>query len=191
MGRDPVRAAAWLKEYREKNKEACKQRCLSWRMRNPEKVKELNRRGHARAMADPAKVEKARQRTREWNKNNPGRATAQKRERRKTDLNFKLRSHARSRLWQILKKYDGIKRESAIKLLGCSIDDFKKHIESQFRPGMTWDNWSPNGWHIDHIKPLAVFDFTDLKQQQEALHYTNMQPLWWMENLLKAAKVAA
>jgi hypothetical protein len=48
---------------------------------------------------------------------------------------------------------------------------------------MTWDNWTTDGWHIDHIKPLASsFDLTDRKQFLEACHYTNLQPLWAKDN---------
>jgi hypothetical protein len=30
-----------------------------------------------------------------------------------------------------------------------------KYIESKFKEGMTWDNYSHSGWHIDHIIPLS------------------------------------
>jgi len=54
---------------------------------------------------------------------------------------------------------------------------------------MTWDNWTLDGWHIDHIKPLASFDLTDRKQLLEACHYTNLQPLWAKDNLTKNDKI--
>lgn len=59
------------------------------------------------------------------------------------------------------------------------------HLESKFRPGMTWENRGKKGWHIDHIKPLSAFDLTDPGQVSDACHYTNLQPLWWKENLDK------
>ena len=61
-----------------------------------------------------------------------------------------------------------------------------KHLESQFKVGMTWDNYGE--WHIDHIKPLAAFDIKDPAQVAEASHYTNLQPLWAMENFTKSKK---
>ena len=77
---------------------------------------------------------------------------------------------------------------SAVEDLGCSIEELKIHLENQFEEGMTWDNWKPDGWHIDHKKPLSLFDLTDREQFLEACHYTNLQPLWWEENLKKGAK---
>jgi hypothetical protein len=59
------------------------------------------------------------------------------------------------------------------------------HLESKFQYGMNWDNWSFEGWHIDHIVPLASFDLTDRKQLLLACHYTNLQPLWAIDNFSK------
>lgn len=56
---------------------------------------------------------------------------------------------------------------------------------------MAWKNWGVKGWHIDHIKLLASFDLTNKEQFLQAVHYTNLQPLWWYENLLKGAKIDA
>jgi hypothetical protein len=54
---------------------------------------------------------------------------------------------------------------------------------------MTWNNHSQFGWHIDHIKPLDSFDLTDPEQQLVACHWSNLQPLWWRDNLSKNNKV--
>ena len=54
---------------------------------------------------------------------------------------------------------------------------------------MTWENWKIDGWHIDHIKPLNSFDLTDPEQLKEACHYTNLQPLWWYDNIEKGDKI--
>ncbi len=60
------------------------------------------------------------------------------------------------------------------------------HIESMFEPGMSWDNWGE--WHIDHIRPLASFDLENAERLAEACHYTNLRPLWKVDNLRKGAK---
>lgn len=80
------------------------------------------------------------------------------------------------------------KPESAINHLGCSVEELKDYLESQFQPGMSWDNYGVHGWHVDHIKSLDSFDLTDLEQFKEACHYTNLQPLWAKDNWLKGAR---
>jgi len=101
-----------------------------------------------------------------------------------TDIQFKLCTTLRSRLRLALKNNQKV--GSAVSDLGCSIDELKSYLESKFQPGMTWDNWALDGWHIDHIKPLVSFDLTDRKQLLEACHYTNLQPLWAADNLSKS-----
>lgn len=95
----------------------------------------------------------------------------------------------RSRLAEVLRKAKAIKTESALSLLGCSLSEFMKHIESQWEVGMNWDNRKRDGWHIDHIRPCASFDLTDPEQQRICFHYTNLQPLWAADNFRKHDKV--
>lgn len=102
-----------------------------------------------------------------------------------TDLQHKIRNRIRARLHAFNKRC----KTSTLDALGCSLHEFKQYIESKFQPGMTWDNWSRNGWHIDHIKPLSLFDLTDPEQLKQACHYTNLQPLWAKDNILKSNKV--
>jgi hypothetical protein len=74
---------------------------------------------------------------------------------------------------------------------GCTSKELIEHIEKQFVDGMTWENRGQYGWHLDHIRPLASFDFTgdDMDEQLKiAWHYTNLQPLWWYDNLAKGDK---
>lgn len=94
---------------------------------------------------------------------------------------------ARSLRHQLLRavKPTGAKPASALELLGCTIPEFRRYIEAKFLPGMTWDNWTTDGWHIDHIRPLASFDLTDPAHVAAACHYTNLQPLWAVDNLRK------
>ena len=79
------------------------------------------------------------------------------------------------------------KSASTIQLLGCNAAELKLHLESKFTVGMTWENHSQFGWHIDHILPCASFALTDPEQQKKCFHYTNLQPLWWVDNIKKGA----
>lgn len=78
------------------------------------------------------------------------------------------------------------KSASTAELLGCQIHELKEHLEMQFKPGMTWGNYGLKGWHIDHKRPCASFDLTDPTQQRKCFHYTNLQPLWEVDNLKKS-----
>lgn len=66
-------------------------------------------------------------------------------------------------------------------ILGCSVDEFKKHITSTFKPGMNWGNYGD--WHIDHIKPFHSAT-TELEVYSLA-HFSNTQALWASENRKK------
>jgi hypothetical protein len=76
----------------------------------------------------------------------------------------------------------GSKSKRSIEYLGCSIEDFKKHIEKSFVEGMTWTNYGD--WHIDHIHPLKHGSPT-LEEVIERLHWTNTQALWAADNIAK------
>lgn len=90
--------------------------------------------------------------------------------------------YLRTRIGKIIKNNQ--KSGSAVKDLGCSIEDFKKYLQSKFQDGMTWENYGE--WHIDHIKPLSLFNLTDKQQFLQACNYINLQPLWAEENLRKS-----
>ena len=105
--------------------------------------------------------------------------------RRINDIQFRLSKLLRTRIYHALK--GKVKPGSAIKDIGCTVEELKSHIESKFSDGMSWDNWGYRGWHIDHIRPLASFDLSDREQMLESVHYTNLQPLWAEDNLKKGA----
>lgn len=109
-----------------------------------------------------------------------------KKQKYKNDLSFKLKHLLRGRLYLALKGL--IKKESALKLLGCDVDFFKKYIESQFQEGMTWENYAHDTWHIDHIKSCYTFDLTKLEEQEKCFHFSNMRPLWSKDNLSRSKK---
>jgi len=105
------------------------------------------------------------------------------------DPAHKLKVLMRGRLNKVLDRKKQSKRFT--QELGCTFDELVVHLESQFyndpKTGevMTWDNHTMDGWHVDHKKPLYEFNLYDDEQFKEAAHYTNLQPLWWWENLEK------
>ena len=100
---------------------------------------------------------------------------------------YKLSVQLRVRLNSAIRR--NTKFGSAIKDLGCSISELKTYLEKQFKDRMTWDNWSRNGWHIDHIIPLSSFNLANKDEFQKAVNYKNLQPLWARDNLVKGDRI--
>jgi hypothetical protein len=106
-------------------------------------------------------------------------------ERRKTDISYRIYSNLRHRLHRAIKQNK--KTQNTLDYLDCSIEELKIHLEKQFKKGMTWDNYGK--WHIDHIKPCSSFDLSIETEQKMCFHYSNLQPLWAIENIKKSAKI--
>jgi hypothetical protein len=107
------------------------------------------------------------------------RTTQQKR--RDEDPVFRIRKNMGSRIYLAVKN-----KGKTMELAGCSKEDLVTHLESKFTEGMTWDNYGE--WHIDHILPCASFNLEDPEEQKKCFHWTNLQPLWAIDNIRKGAK---
>ena len=197
------------KKWRDKNKEYIKAKNKEWREKykkdkpNYEKERYWKRRdSHNLQKKERYKKDKAiiLKRSKEWREKNPEilrkyRQKNKKRdkdrqmERYKTDPNFRLRVLLRRRIADCIMRKKMSRIYPSMELLGTDIGTARKHLEKQFKNGMTWENHGNNGWHIDHIIPCSSFDLTDPEQQKKCFHYTNLQPLWWKENISKGGKI--
>jgi hypothetical protein len=103
-------------------------------------------------------------------------------DRRLTDLNFRLECALRGRF------AGHIIAGSPVCDLGCSIEHLRLHLELFWGDGMSWENWGygKSKWNIDHIKPVSKFDVSDRNQFLEVVHYSNLQPLWYEDNMRKS-----
>lgn len=102
------------------------------------------------------------------------------------DPSAKLARNLRVRLRKVVV---GINRSaSTMALLGCTIPELKKHLEQQFAPGMSWENYGYRGWHIDHKLPCASFDLTRDTDQKTCFHFSNLRPMWRFENQSKGSR---
>ena len=107
----------------------------------------------------------------------------------RNDPLYRTKEVCRKKIIRYLKNNGFIKSKSTTEILGANFKIVRKYIERQFLKGMTWENHSIDGWHIDHKIPLS-----SAKTEEELLklfHYTNLQPLWSFDNLKKSNKILA
>lgn len=105
--------------------------------------------------------------------------------RRNVDPLFKLSDNLRRRLNFFLKKEKIKKHNKTFDLVGCSPTNLKGYLEKLFKSGMSWDNYGD--WHIDHIIPLS--SAKNSEDLNKLCHYTNLQPLWGVDNIKKSNKL--
>jgi hypothetical protein len=168
---------------------AAYQRKLSQRPDIAERIRQRRQSPEAKAYAK-AYADANRERLRDYRasryQENKGEINAATRARYAEDIEFQLMTLLRGRFKKIIRGERST--ENCRRLVGCTLDELRVHIESQFLPGMTWENRGLYGWHIDHIRPCASFDLTDPAQRAQCFHYTNLQPLWAADNLAKSTK---
>ena len=124
-----------------------------------------------------------------WENNNRERTRKRKKVymayRRKNDINFRIASNLRRQITGTVKTKRSKKSQQ---LLGCTISDFRKYLERLFKTGMSWENYSRKGWQIDHIIPCCMFDLTIQENQKKCFHFTNLQPMWAIDNFKKGGR---
>lgn len=149
-----------IEEYRERrriryyeNHEEEKENSREYKRNNKEKVKEYNK---------------------HYNKQ-------YKKNRIQIDQVYRIKQSIRNLIKCSLYQKNFTKKSRTYKILGCTYEEFKKHIESQFEDWMSWDNYGiyngkeKCGWEYDHIIPVS-----SVKSEEDIIklnHYSNIQPL--------------
>lgn len=149
--RNSPKKRAYFKRWYLANKESVKKKADLWAKNNPERARENKRRSAA--------------------KNKKARAVYMA-NKRAANVSFRILGNLRSRLNSALRRKKVVKSARTLELLGCDLATLRAHLESQFQPGMTWENIGE--WQTDHRRPCRVFDFRDPKQQQECFHFTSL-----------------
>lgn len=190
--------------YYQRNREKILAQCKAYRANNKKKVAEYSSRHYQ------ANKEKRKRQNKLWRKNHPelrrmyekrhlsdpknaknklDKCLKRRRDRYKNDIAYRIKRNLRNSFYRAVIK--GVKKSSVLNILGCSIDEFKRHIESKFVTGMSWENWGlgKGKWNLDHILPIASFDMFSKEDQQKCWHHSNFQPLWYKDNLLKSDKL--
>lgn len=160
---------------------------LKWYSQNKEKAINisLNRYNNNKEEINQKRKIARLNRTPEQIRKTYNRKNAYRKKKYKNDPLFALSIKLRIRLKRAVR----LKIDKTDILIGCSVSYLRSHLESQFQPGMSWDNYGKNGWEIDHIIPLASFDLSVTDQLKKACHYTNLQPLWAEDNKRKNNKI--
>ena len=167
----------WCKSCKSKNG-------INYYKQNKEKIKTIVREYEKN---NRKKINEAQKKWKEKNKEKVKLYQKKSNNKRKTDNMYKLRCNISTLIRQGMYKKKYLKKTKTQNIIGCSFEEFKRHLQSQFQEGMTWDNYGRNGWHIDHIYPVSKA--RDKEHLLELNHYTNLQPLWEKDNLSKGNRL--
>ena len=105
---------------------------------------------------------------------------------RQENPRYAIEHRLRNRILIAMKKQNGKKAYKTTDLLGCEIDFFIKYIESLFTEGMNWEKLKNKEIEIDHILPCCQFNLLDENEQKKCFHYTNLQPIWKKDHIIKS-----
>lgn len=166
----------YFKKYHqsEKYKEVQK----DWKEKNTDYLKEYSKSEKRKEyIKGYLKSEKTKERKKEYNK-------VYIKNKRYTDPIFKLKHSIRTLISNSINNRGYNKNSKTKVILGCTFEEFKQHIESNFEPWMNWNNYGnwngiptePNtAWDIDHIIPVSIAVTED--ELLKLNHYTNLKPL--------------
>lgn len=176
-----------IEEYRQANREKIleykKEHQKKYRKANKEYYKEYNK---EYCQANKEKIKEYKKEHKQANKEHYKEYYKEYvRNRRATDPLFKMMGNLRRRTSRAFKNKCYSKTSRTRDMLGVDWEVCKAHIERQFKKGMNWDNQGE--WHIDHVIPLASAN--NEKELRKLCHYSNLQPLWAEDNLIKKDKI--
>jgi len=168
------------KEYRKNNKLAVEERVKKWCINNKERVKLLKKRYREK------NIEKIKLINKKYREKNKKLIKLRHKLKYNNDFTYHLSYNISHAIYKSLK--DGKQGRHWEDIVGYTINDLIKHLESRFTEGMTWNNYGD--WHIDHIKPQVLFKFNSYedKEFKECWSLSNLQPLWAEENFSKNDK---
>jgi len=100
----------------------------------------------------------------------------------------KIKNNLKKRIKELVKQKRGPADYSS--RIGMSSKNLRHYLEKKFHSGMDWTNYGKL-WHVDHIKPIALFNLLDQTDIMKVNHYTNLQPMLAKDNLKKGKKYAS
>jgi len=160
------------KEYYKKNKDKINKRHKEYRKENKDKINKCHKEYY----------KENKDKIKEYLKENKDKINKRQKNRKLSDPLFKMKCNLRTRTSLAFKNKGYSKNTKTQEMLGVDWEITKKHIERQFTKGMNWSN--QGDWHIDHIIPLSSANTEE--RLKKLCHYTNLQPLWAIDNLIKS-----
>lgn len=184
------------KQWNFNNKEKISSYNKEYRKNNPDKIQPYKYENHLKWYSknrlvkleyskNYSAIPENKEKHKQYNKINKEKINNQYNHKYKTKPQYKLGLLLRNRIKSVIKKQNINKSNTTLNLLGCSLEEFKLHTQSQFFPEMNWENHG-RIWEIDHIKPCASFDLTDVEQQKQCFHYINLRPLFKTTEIAKS-----
>ena len=160
------------KKYREKNKTRLSESHQKWSKQNREHLNEYHK---------------------EWREKNIERHRENKRNyertRKANDPIYKLISNFRTAIYQVLKENNVEKNGHYFEVLKYTPEELINHLETQFKDGMTWDNYGE--WHVDHKVAISHHNIQEIGDEEfmKCWSLNNLQPMWGEENIRKSNKI--
>ena len=118
------------------------------------------------------------------------------RKRRKQDPSWRLRKNVGTSVANSLRGRGYTKDSSCFDYLDYTLEDLREHLESQFEPWMSWDNWGQittdrRTWNIDHIYPHSKLPYDSMEHPnfKKCWALDNLRPLCAIENIKKSNKI--
>lgn len=176
-----------LKEYRQINKEKFNKISRDWQKENREKAYAAHRRYRDK---DREKINLISKISREKNKDERlERRRNRSTQRRNDEPIYKFGDTIRALVSHSFRRgsRNFKKNTKTEEILGCSIPFFIDYILKLCPKGIGVCDFKRYGYHIDHIIPLNI-----AKNEEDIIklcHYTNLQPLWWRDNIIKRDKI--
>jgi hypothetical protein len=174
-----LRHSEHIVEYKKKYNLNNKENKKLYKLKNKERLSEQNRQYRL----------KNKDKYNQWRQNNKikinNNANKYNKIRKETDSLFKLKMNIRSLINNCIKRQGYKKTSRTFEILSCSYEELKEHLEKKFTEGMSWDNYGK--WHIDHIYPISKA--IDEQHLIKLNHYTNLQPLWAIDNFKKGNRL--
>ena len=168
-----------------------------WRIENKEKIKIYRKNFNEKIKLDSTRYQKQLEAVKKWKSDNKQQALESNRKSRRKmmpkwrkqrkllDPSYHISETVRSYLSRSIKGKI-LKKKKTEEIVGISFDKLVTYLKSKFEAGMSMSNYGE--WHIDHIKPVTKFDLTKPGELEKCFHYSNLQPMWARDNIIKSNK---